>query len=322
VPTPVKAPASDEKQNRFDSIVRPSVPAARLGALRALVGGFVFVYLVARFAHLWRLSGLPAEQFQPVGVLRLLDNSLGAWQWHLLLVVTTALSLAFALGLFHRILAPVFALALLLTISYRNSWGMIFHTENLMVLHVAVLALAPAARGWSLDQRRQRREYSDSWHYGWPIFLMSMVTVSAYALAGYAKLRFGGLSWAEGDVLRNYVAMDNLRTILLGDLYSPLAAPSMRLGAVFTLLAGGSLALELLAPISLFSTRFARLWVPAMVAFHVGIVALMAIVFPYPLCGVAFASFYRCEKLMERLARTRMGKQIEVWLKSPIKTEG
>lgn len=308
------------EQGRLDRLLRPISPAQRLGALRALVGGFVFIYMVARFAHLWRLSRLPAAQFKPTGVLTLLDQSLVAWQWHILLVITAILSLTFALGVKHRVLAPLFALALLITISYRNSWGMIFHTENLMVLHVGILAFAPAADGWSWDHHRRKSDHADSWRYGWPLFLMSLVTVVAYTLAGYAKVRYGGFSWASGDVLRNYVAMDNLRKILLGDTFSPLAAPAMRLDLVFTLLATGSLALELLAPLSLFSRRFARLWVPAMVGFHLGIVALMAIVFPYPLCGVAFASFYRCEKVMERLARTKGGKWVQARLKSSVKT--
>lgn len=310
----------DSSQNRFDALIRPISPAARLGALRALVGGFVFIYMVARFAHFWRLSRLPSGQFKPTGILTLLDHGLAGWQWHLLLVATTLLSLTFALGIKHRVLAPLFALALLITISYRNSWGMIFHTENLMVLHVGILAFAPAADGWSWEQHKRKTQHADGWRYGWPIFLMSAVAVISYALAGYAKLRYAGFSWGSGDVLRNYVAMDNLRKILLGDTFSPLAAPAMRLDLVFTFLATGSLLLELLSPISLFSRRFARLWVPAMVGFHIGIVALMAIVFPYPLCGVAFASFYRCEKLMERLARTKWGKSLAKRLKSRNKT--
>ncbi len=312
--------AVEPTQNRFDALVRPIAPAARLGALRALVGGFVLIYLIARFAHLWRLSRLPSAQFKPTGILTLLDHSLAGWQWHVLLIATVLLSVTFALGIKHRVLAPLFALALLLTISYRNSWGMIFHTENLMVLHVGILAFAPAARGWSWDQHKSKAEHADSWRYGWPIFLMSAVAVISYTLAGYAKLRYAGISWGDGEVLRNYVAMDNLRKILLGDTYSPLAAPAMRLDLVFTLLASGSLMLELVSPISLFSRQFARLWVPAMVGFHLGIVALMAIVFPYPLSGVAFASFYRCEKLMERFAASKWGRSLAKRLKIPVKT--
>jgi hypothetical protein len=31
-------------------------------------------------------------------------------------------------------------------LSYRHSWGMIFHTDNLLGLHVCLLALAPGRR--------------------------------------------------------------------------------------------------------------------------------------------------------------------------------
>jgi hypothetical protein len=57
-----------------------------------------------------------------------------------------------------------------------------------------------------------------------------------------------------------------------------------------------------------------------MIGFHIGIVALMAIVFPYPLCGLAFASFYRCEKLMERLARSKWGLRLQQATKRPAQT--
>jgi hypothetical protein len=45
----------------------------------------------------------------------------------------------------------------------------------------------------------------------------------------------------------------------------------------------------------LLARRAARAWVAAAWAFHVGILATMAIVFPYPLLGVAFAPFFAIE---------------------------
>jgi hypothetical protein len=39
-------------------------------------------------------------------------------------------------------------------------------------------------------------------------------------------------------------------------------------------------------------------WATAAWLFHVGIVALMAIVFAYPLSGVAFAPLFRLERLV------------------------
>lgn len=286
--------------DRIDELLRPAVSAKRLAALRLLVGVFALVYLLARFVHLWRLSSHRAADFAPTGVVSLFDAPLPSTLYHLALLATLVLALAFTLGYRFRFTGPAFAALFLCVLSYRNSWGMVFHTENLLVLHVLVLGLSPAADAYALDTRAQQAEVSVSRRYGWPIALLSLITVTAYALAGVAKLRFGGLGWAEGEVLQNYVAMDNARKLLLGDTYSPIAAPAMQLPWIFPVLAVASLLLEVSAPLAFFWQRFARVWVLAVVGFHLGIVILMAIVFPYPLSGVAFASFFACDKLVDR----------------------
>jgi hypothetical protein len=73
----------------------------------------------------------------------------------------------------------------------------------------------------------------------------------------------------------------------------------------FTPLAFFTLAVELGAPLAL-HRRIARAWVCAAWLFHAGILALMAIVFPYPLAGVAFAPFFPLERIrLRRPARLR-----------------
>ena len=57
---------------------------------------------------------------------------------------------------------PIAAALLLWTLSYRNSWGLPFHTENLLVLHVIALALAPAADAWALGAAKRRAERSST----------------------------------------------------------------------------------------------------------------------------------------------------------------
>lgn len=104
------------------------------------------------------------------------------------------------------------------------------------------------------------------------------------------------------DTLLNQVAYDNLRKALLGDTYSPIGAWSLGHRWIFTPLAMMSLVLEVGAPLVLFSTRLGRLWAFGMWGFHMGVLALMAIFFPYPLFGLAFASFFEPEKLIARAA--------------------
>lgn len=281
----------------IDAWYRSDAPPERLAALRLLVGGFATVYLAARFVHLISFVDFAPRSFAPVGVVDLL---LGAPLPAALVVAPVLLALllavAFTLGWRHRVTGPAFAATLLWVLSYRNSWGMIFHTENLMVVHVIVLGLTPAADAWSLDVRRRPPPPRPRAH-GWPVRLLALVTVTTYVLAGLAKLRLSGLSWATSDLLRNYIAYDNLRKLELGDAHSPLGAALVAHGWLFPPLAGASLVVELLAPAALFGPRLARWWSLAAWAFHAGVLAIMAIFFPYPLLGLAFAPLFAAERL-------------------------
>jgi hypothetical protein len=217
---------------------------------------------------------------------------------------------AFVAGWRYRLSGPLFAVLLLWVTTYRNSFGQVFHTENLLVLHVIILALAPAADAWSLDSRR-RPSASESvatvdqgpspgvadGHYGWPVQLMCLVTVLTYFITGETKLRNAGLDWVTSDSLRNYVAYDNLRKAELGDFHSPLATLVLQHAWLFHPLAAFTLIVELGAPLALLGNRISRAWVAAAWGFHAGVLAMMAIVFPYPLLGVAFAPFFPVERL-------------------------
>ena len=125
---------------------------------------------------------------------------------------------------------------------------------------------------------------------------MCVITVISYLIAAQAKLEAAGLAWITDDVLRNQVAYDNLRKIQLGDLHSPLGAALVSQAWLFLPLALMNFAVELGAPLALLGGRAARLWVLGALLLHWGIFALMAIVFPYHLLGVAYLSLFAVER--------------------------
>ena len=274
---------------------RSDAPATRLAALRLLIGGFATVYLAARLVHLVSFVDFPARGFAPIGVVSLLSAPLPPALVVAQALLAVPLALAFTLGWRFAVTGPGFAFLLLWVLSYRNSWGMVFHTENLLVVHTLVLGLSRSADAWSLDARRRPTHQPRA--YGWPVRLLAVVTLATYVLAGLAKLRLSGLSWVGSDLLRNYIAYDNLRKLELGDAYSPLGAALVRRGWLFPPLAAASLALELLAPLALVGPRLARIWALAAWGFHAGVLAVMAIFFPYPLLGLAFAPLFAPERL-------------------------
>lgn len=251
----------------------------RLAALRILIGGYAFVYVVVRLAEIYQVSKYGASHFAPVGVVRILHSPLPPWLV-LAIGIATAIALAgMVLGRAYSIVAPLAALGLLWTLSYRNSWGMVFHTENLLVLHVIALAVCPRDKAW-------------------PVKLLAALTVITYMLAGIAKLRIAGIGWADGDLLRNQIAVDNLRKALLGDSVAPLAQLFLEHPAPLHLFAILSLVLELGAPLALLHRRLGYVWAITAWAFHLGVVLLMNIWFPYPLFGFAYLPLVPAEKII------------------------
>lgn len=300
---------------RLDNYWRIPAPAARLAILRILIGAFALAYVIIRAPALADFSSRSDWQFASVGLANVLAGPLPGSLPQLLVAFTAITGVAFVSGWRYRWTAPLFALSLLWITTYRNSWGQIFHTENLMVMHVLILALAPAADAISLDQRRTGLQPADDARYGWPIQLMCAVTVLTYFISGQTKLRNAGIDWVTTDSLRNYVAFDNLRKIELGDTHSILGAQAVKHGWLFHPFAAFALAVELGAPLAMLNNRIARTWAAAAWLFHLGILTIMAILFPYPLTGLAFAPFFHLERI--RLPALRLPRRL-----SPRATQG
>jgi hypothetical protein len=277
-----------------------------------LLGSFAFVYTTVRLAHFGSFSSYSPAQFQPVGVVNVLSQPLAGGLTWALAIATSLAGAAFVLGYRYRVAGPVFAALLLWVTSYASSWGMVFHTENLLVLQVIVLALSPAADAYAWGAKPSRSDDGPDEHadddapdprYGWPVRLMCAITALTYFIAGVAKLRASGLDWITGEILQNYVSYDALRKAELGSIHSPLGPWLAARGAAFKVLAAFSMTVELGAPLALIGSRIARVWVMAAVLFHLGVLAVMAILFPYVCFGFGFACFFPVERASEWLRR-------------------
>ncbi len=283
-------------------------PAERLAALRIAVGGFATVWLIARLPELAAMARSPASQLAAVGVVRVLRAPLPPGAVIAIAVATIALLAAFTLGVAYRIAAPLAALGALWTLSYRSSWGMVFHTEDLLVLHLIALALAPAADAWALGAPRARGDRGAG--YGWAIRLLAALTCATYLLAGIAKLRLAGVDWLAGAQLGHQIAIDNLRKALLGGATAPLAAPLVAHPVALGILSIATLGIELGAPLALLGGRVARGWAAAAWLFHAGVILAMNVWFPYPLSGVAFLPLFAAERVIGAPVRWRRSRAI------------
>ncbi|MCG8448380.1 MAG: hypothetical protein MI725_02215 [Pirellulales bacterium] len=291
--------------NPFRNFWFEDAPASRLATLRILVGTFAIWYLSQRVDMFTDLAAETEHSlFAPVGVAAWLDAPINANLYHAIVIFNLVLNVLFVFGCFHRITGPLFAATLMFTLCYRNSWSMIYHSDNAMVFHVLVLGLTPAADAFSVDAWRRRaknltptRNLAGSWQFGWPIRLMCAVTLVTYFLAGVAKVAGPlGWSWAGGEALRSQIAVDALRKELLSSGGPELAFALYDQVWLFTALGVGTFVLELGAPLALLNKRLAQFWAINAFFMHWGIYFIMDINFRYCLTGVIFATFFAVER--------------------------
>ncbi len=303
------------------------MPAERLAAVRCCVGLFALWYFARRIGLYSEVARGQATHFDPVGLAGFLTAPIPPFIVDLMFAVMLLLIVCFIVGWKYRITAPLLALLSLFLISYRNSWSMIYHTDNAMWLQLFILSMAPAADRISWDSWRRVRRHqlvsndqpshnatqvntqlssvgNGGERYGWPLRLMALATGITYFLAGIAKVASeSGWGWALGEPMRMQVAVDGLRKELFGSQAPELAFFLYEHVWLFTLAGIGTLILELGAPIFVINRRIGRLWAVATYGMHVGIWVVMGITFEYCLSGVIFAFLFDLEKPVYAIRR-------------------
>lgn len=286
---------------RLDARWLPATPATRPAVLRVINGVYTAHYLARRVGMLRRIHRTDPQLFAPVGPVRVLRRPLPPLVADALVYACLAADVASTVGFRHRVTGPLHAGLLLWTLSYRNSWSMIFHNDNNLVLHSAVLGCTRSADALSVDALMGSPERGEHWRYAAAPRAMQAVTTATYFVAGVAKVTGPlGWSWGSGESLRSQIAADGLRKELLGSSAAPLGVRLYEQTALFRLMATGSLVLELAAPLALIDRRLARVWVVSAFGMHWGIWAIMGITFRHHMSGVVYASFFPVERLDPR----------------------
>ncbi|MCB9488367.1 MAG: HTTM domain-containing protein [Deltaproteobacteria bacterium] len=290
---------------RLDAWWYEPAPARRLALLRIFVGGWTYSQVAFRPPFYLKSAAYQDGLFEPMGMYRYLGGPMPTWLLYALFGLFVVSGAGLVLGYRYRVTAPIAAVLLTAILTYRNSWGMIFHHENAMLLHFIVLALAPsAADALSLDARRRGASEPppDDGRYGWPIKLMITVVALTYLLAGIAKI-FGatGSEWWQGEVVRNWVAHDSLRKMVLGSSASTVIRFLYPHTWFFTAVAVGTIIVELGAPVALINQKLRYLVAFAAFSMHWSIWLIMRITFPYHLFGIVYLCFFPVEKIWDRV---------------------
>lgn len=279
----------------------PVVPE-RLAILRIATGCFSLWYLLTRFDMLQRLGDSESSLYEPVGLAYLLSSPMSPAIYNVLLWLTIGLNIAYIIGWKFRWTGPAFAITFLFFMCYRNSWSMIYHNYNGLVLHIFVIGFTAAANALSIDAWRRNFNWRDkgipNWQYGWAVKLISAATVATYVLSGLAKI-YGELAWAwvNGSAMRSQVAVDALRKEMLGGAANPFFEWLYPHTELFLIMGISTMILELGAPLALFHKKIGIVWALLTCSMHWGIYFIMGIDFPYHTTGFIFLSFFAIEKI-------------------------
>ncbi len=290
------------------------VDPKRLALLRIATGCFSLWYLLSRFDMLQKMAGSDMETFRPTGVLGWMDQPLMPEVFLGITVALIALNIAYIIGWKFRFTGPVFAIGALLYFTYRNSWSMLYHNRNALILHIVILGLVASADALSWDSwkrgKNKMKPRGAHWQYGWPIQLICAVTVGSYFLSGVAKLA-GDLAWewANGTAMRSQVAVDALRKEVLGSEAGPLFNLIFEHTWLFLIMGILTFLLELGAPLAMVKRKWGMVWAVFTWMMHWGIFFIMGIRFRYQMSGLLFLSFFDIEKVLTRKKKiSQMGE--------------
>lgn len=267
-------------------------PLVNLAACRIFVVGYQLQHLV-RLDHgevLARQASLPDFMYDPLPVLHALIWPFG-WTYRpglevleaVYWVAVAAAALA-VVGLFTRVSLVVLAVTSVFLQAHAYSFvGDVHHSQALLLIALAVLALGPSGKVLSLDRLRRRRRpggggtepedqgllEAESEHARWPLLLITWTLSLAYLSAAVSKLQNAGWDWMNGSTLQYYLIRDGLRWDSALGVWIGEHHHVAELLSWMTVAFEGTFFLVLLLP------ALALVYVPIGVAMHVGIYLAM-----------------------------------------------
>ena len=262
-------------------MLNEQVSPRTLGVVRVLIYALWFRKIYSD--PVYQLAQLPIDIFSPLGVLRLIPTSFYEYLftvpvlWTLKMVTLIGLVLLiFGVGP-YRCIAIFTCLLLTVHQGLVQSFGTISHGELCLLYAAYVLAVFPAADGFSL--RRGTSAGTPPVMYAAPMIAIAFIISLTYAFVGAYRLATSTPEiFLDGTILRFVVLRSPAAGIALPQcglwaLEQPWLAPMLQIGfPIITLF-------EVLAPLCLISPRFRWIWIAVMIAFHLTVLCLMKISF-------------------------------------------
>ena len=252
-------------------------PATGLALCRLIFFGWLFCWYFNDDLSLVALQ--PSQTFRPILLLRGFGME-NLPSRELLLILTPiwkgALLMA-CFGLMTRFSSAVACLLGFYLLGLTHSFYKINHSDGALIFTMAFFAMSRAGDVFSLDRwlaksgGRQLPPVPDTGEYRWPIQMARIVFSIVFCWAGITKLINGGTEWMFSENLNNVLWYAKLTrdSIIRLDL-SPAFVP-----AICVLAAAGTVVVEILTPVALFSRKAAMVLIPSLFFMQAGITYIM-----------------------------------------------
>lgn len=288
---PAPATPTGEQGSRVERMLRgvlaPPTPLGRVAALRVLVAGFVVADTQWIVNDVIPHATGPQNLYSPLMVRDLLHLPTPnlPYAWTLQAVIVLA-AVGVVWGRFPRLAGFALAAAFTDWVSIGMSYNKVDHDHFALVVAVWALATVGPAR---------LRDRTPSEAAGWALTCVQVAVVATYFLSAWAKLRFGGVQWANGAVFAWAIVR---RGTMIAD---PLVAHP----AVLRAMQWALLVVEFCSPLLLLA-RYRWRWVAVagFAMFHLTTYALLKIHFlALVVCLPAFLPLERLPHPRDLLAR-------------------
>lgn len=259
-----------------DFAFRPTSPE-QLGAARAAYCLLTFLFYLPTDFSPW--GAVDPRLWRPLPVFEWLQLPQASPTVLVVLQVAWKLALlAAAVGWHTRVAAGLASALAFYLLGLTNCFGVIGHDRAIVGVILFILAASRSGDAFSLDcWLRRGRGFSAptaSGEYTWPVRAVWLLLAHLYFSAGVAKLSLGGWEW---------VFSDNLAYLLQRVHYYPANAPpwtdwgleAARRLWLTRALAGATVLLELGYPLALVSVRARWALIPAALAMHLGVRAIL-----------------------------------------------
>ncbi len=253
---------------------------------------FLLFALEGKNSYFKSYALLPTSMWSPGGIMAVLFPLPLTYEAANLLHLTWQASLLTSmLGLFTRTSILISSVSGFILIGISYSYGYFNHVYLPIALTLLIMPMIPFGKNLSIDalifRKKNSKSNQDANDY---MFYARAILTIIFFLAGYSKLKNGGIEWLSGETLSNYI----IRSPLLFHDVNPLAnslSLNLRIANINWIckfLSYFTVIIELAAPLALLPSRFFKWIIPALFVMQIGIYFTIYVNFRVYLCLYIF----------------------------------